>query len=694
MPDLATMFAEEPDFKLSQYNRLSENSNEWQEEIFKLLHEKLPQKLGLRVKIVFQKVDEQTGYGVGSIIAQDQESKKQINVPVIIRAFHLAPLDVMISGEKAQPFTPENVKEALFNAAVFTGTAPGGRKPDDVFYDDSLYQQTFPPIYGKYMYSSDYRVLNAISGTLGGDDIASFREHLDAEPKVIRSFVKRARAEVINGITTENAAEEKQAVKDVKNLFTIKKDTPNRYCIYANAESVFDPMAITANRGEVTQLLQRLSGYSDVGKYTINDVDKNGEMTVKMPPKPYEKKEKAGKLGQPGCPYLFDPHADKGVVQELTKFERVGVKDKAGVFARGVLIPNIVDFDGKKTNLKVFVGQGVSALQTRIAGVPLREGNDQPAGSARLPFGHPSVGKYGFFAYETEAGAVGTIPLEVKAVTVYAGATGIRAITYKGTPINLVFAPGVHAIGKTSAIPMLGPLTSPKEDNYYVPDTFRFVEMRNLRHVAEDRAEFVKQANAEVLDANPLRIIAVNDGYVFKGPSEKYASAFDMQALEPHQAKFLLASWGATPTQADAFLKAAHIQVRTEVHGLRWPPLPDEAYAGIRKEASALRAACDEVKRHGWALTKFAAGVKDSETVDKALALNFVNPGNVKRFVGAVPQYREVISSLAKLLLASRLGMEDVPEEEVVTAMGAMMDVVRGLEKLKLLDQSDQAPRG
>lgn len=694
MPDLATMFAEEPDFKLSQYTRLSENSNEWQEEIFKLLHEKLPQKLGLRVKIVFQKIDEQTGYGVGSVIAQDPESKKQINVPIIIRAFHLAPLDVMISGDKAMPFTQENLKEALFNAAVFTGTAPGGRKPDDVFYDDSLYQQTFPPIYGKYMYSHDYRVMNAISGTLGADDIAAFRGHLDAEPRTIRQLVKNGAAEVINGITTEPAAEEKQSVKDVKTLFTIKKNAPNRYCILANSESVFDPMTITANRGEVTELLSRLSGYSKAGMHTINDVDKNGESTVKLPAKPYEQAQAAGKLGKGGVPYLFDPKADAGAVQELTKFDRVGVKDKAGVFARGVLLPNIVDFNGKKTGMKIFVGQGISSLQSRIAGVVLKDGNDQPAGSARLPFGHPSVGKYGFFAYETEAGAVGTVPVEIKGVTVYAGTTGVRVITYDRKVLNLVFAPGVNAIGKTPAIPMLGPLTSSKEDNFYVPDTFKFVEMRNLRHVAEDRAEFVKQANADVLDSNPLRIIALNDGYVFKGPSEKYASAFDMQSLAHHEAKFLLASWGASPAQADQFLKAAHVQVRTEVHGLSWPALPEVAYAGQVKQAGVLKTACDAVKARAWTLTKIAAGIKDSETVDKALALNFVNPGNVKRFVGAVPQYKEVISSLAKLLLASRLGMEDVPEEEVVTAMGAMMDVVRGLEKLKLLDKSDEAPRG
>lgn len=694
MPDLAQMFAEKPDFKLSQYNRLSENSNEWQEEIFKLLHEKVPQKLGLRVKIVFQKVDEEKGYAVGSAVMQDPESKKQVNVPIIIRAFHLAPLDVMISGDKALPFTPENIKETLFNAAVFTTTAPE-RKREDMFDDNSMFTQTNPPMSGKYMYSADYKVMNAISGTLGADDIAAFREHLDADPGVLRALIKNGAAEVINGITTEPAAKEKAFAKAVKTIFTIKKDSPNRYCIYANSDSVFDPMRITASRAEATDLLLRLSGYSDtVG--SINDVDKNGERTVKLPPKPYEKAPTGpvGLLGKPGVPFLYDAKADGGIVGQLDKFERVGVRDRAGVFARGVLIPNIVTFDGKKTGLKIFLSHAISALQQRIAGVALKESNDQPSGSARLPFGEPAVGKMGCFAYETETGAVATVPVAVKSVTIYAGATGIRCITYDGKPVNLVFAPGVHAIGKTQAMPILGPLTSPSEDNYYVPDTFRFVEMRNLRRVAEDREEFVKQANASVLDARPLRIIAINDGYVFRGPSEKYAEHFDMQALPPHEAKFLLASWGATAPQASEFLKAAHVLVRTEVHGLTYPPLPGEAYAGMRKQASVLDGLIGEIKSHAWPLLKAAAGIHDSETIDKSLAIGFVTPTNVKKFVGVIPQYREVISSLAKLLLASRMGMEDLPEENISSAMGDMQQIVRGLEKLKLLDQSDEAPRG
>ena len=57
----------------------------------------------------------------------------------------------------------------------------------------------------------------------------------------------------------------------------------------------------------------------------------------------------------------------------------------------------------------------------------------------------------------------------------------------------------------------------------------------------------------------------------------------------------------------------------------------------------------------------------------------------MQRFVGAVPQYREVVSSLAKMLLASRMGMSDIPEESVLSAMNHLQDVIKGLQKLRLL---------
>lgn len=691
------MFSEKPDFKLSQWNRVSENSNEWQEEVLKLVHEKVPQRSGLKVKVFFQKVDEEKGYAAGSAAVMDPRSGQQINVPVIIKAFHMAPLDVMIKDEKAQPFTAESINEALFDPDIFSGTVPGGRKPDDVFYDDSLYSQTFPPIYGKYTYSSDYRVLNAIAGTMGAEDIAAFRDRLEAEPRVLGSFAKHGAAEIVNGLSIESAAEDKKRADNTKKIFTIKKDSPNSYRIYGNSDIVFDPAFFNSDRDGVVGLLQRVVGESPRVMDILNDVDRVGEHTTApvLGGKPMDESSGAGVPSTLGdarkSPFMFNPKADAGVAKNADKYGLFGVKDKAGVFARGVVIPNVVDFEGKKVNIKIFISRAASAVQKRIAGVPLKDTNAQPERGGRFPRSLPEPGKLGVFIYESKEGVVSTIPIRVSGINEYQGTRGIKGNDYTGKAINLIVVPGIGAMGKAPPSQLLGPLTSQKEDNYYLPAEFHFAELSNLRHVSESAEEFEKQAAADVLDARPLRIIANNDRFVFRGPIEKYAG-FDFDNLEQHEAKFLLVSWGTQPAQADGFLKEARVLAQAEVHALRYTPLAEVVSLPMRKYAHDLAAAVAAVKEYAWPLTKFASDLKDADTVDKTLALNFVNPQNVQRFVGAVPQYREVISSLAKMLLASRMGMSDIPEDSVLSAMNHLQEVVKGLQKLRLLaPQTPQA---
>ena len=685
------MFSETPSFKLSQWNRVSENSNEWQEEILKLVHEKVPQKSGLKVKIFFQKVDEEKGYGVGSAAVMDPRSGQQINIPVVIKAFHLAPLDVMIKDDKAQPFTAETVNDALFDPDIFSGTVPGGRKPDDVFYDDSLYSQTFPPIYGKYTYSSPFKVLNAISGTLGAEDIETFRSRLEDEPDVFRAFAKHGAAELVNGISIESAAEEKRRADIAKNVFTIKKDSPNSYRIYGNSDIVFDPALVTTDRSNLLGLLQRLVGESPRVMDVLNDVDRVGEHTTAPPlgDKPMDESSGDRVPSVHGnarkSPFMFNPLADAGVAKNADKFGLYGVKDKAGVFARGVVIPNVIDFDGKKVGIKIFVSRSASAVQNRIAGVHLKDTQAQPDRGSLLPRSEPEPGKLGVFVYETKEGVVSTIPIRISGISEHAGTLGIKGNDYKGKPVNLIVVPGISAVGKAPHSELLGPLASKTQDNYYIPAEFKFTELSNLRHVSESAEEFEKQAAADFLDAVPLRILANNDRFIFRGPIDKYAGVFDFNALEPHEAKFLLASWGVQPPQAAEFLKEAAFLSKAEVHGLTYPPLAAEVFAPMRKTADAVCQIIDQVKGHAWPLTKFAANLQDAEPIDKVLSLNFVNPQNVQRFVGAVPQYREVVSSLAKMLLASRMGMSDIPEESVLSAMNHLQDVIKGLQKLRLL---------
>jgi hypothetical protein len=87
-------------------------------------------------------------------------------------------------------------------------------------------------------------------------------------------------------------------------------------------------------------------------------------------------------------------------------------------------------------------------------------------------------------------------------------------------------------------------------------------------------------------------------------------------------------------------------------------------------------------------LIKEASYMQESQTVDTLLSLNFVNPENLSRFVNKLPSLKSTVSHLASLLIASRLGFQEIPEQATSTAMYRLLDVIEGLEALKAQSES------
>ena len=81
-------------------------------------------------------------------------------------------------------------------------------------------------------------------------------------------------------------------------------------------------------------------------------------------------------------------------------------------------------------------------------------------------------------------------------------------------------------------------------------------------------------------------------------------------------------------------------------------------------------------------LVKEASVLSDKGTVDAVLSLGLLNKKNVGEFVELVPQYESVMSDMAKLLVTSRLGLSNIPEEAVKQAMVSISDVVSVLRQL------------
>lgn len=104
------------------------------------------------------------------------------------------------------------------------------------------------------------------------------------------------------------------------------------------------------------------------------------------------------------------------------------------------------------------------------------------------------------------------------------------------------------------------------------------------------------------------------------------------------------------------------------------------------KEASATLANYPSELRKD--TVKLAAALEDSETADKILAMNFLNPQNVAIFASYLPQLDESAQKLAEMLMAARMGMAQLDEGAIERAMMNLEEVIqslKGLEQKELL---------
>ena len=68
--------------------------------------------------------------------------------------------------------------------------------------------------------------------------------------------------------------------------------------------------------------------------------------------------------------------------------------------------------------------------------------------------------------------------------------------------------------------------------------------------------------------------------------------------------------------------------------------------------------------------------------VDTVLSLGFLNPENLGIFVSYLPTLDEAQKKMCELLLASRLGLRDVPAGALEKAIKAMENSIEGLKIL------------
>jgi hypothetical protein len=702
---MENLFSEDPQFSRVQYNKLSDNVRNWQQEIGALVQEKLPKSMGLDIVIKFQKVDDEKGYALGTAIAKDDNSDQSIGVPILVKAWHLAPLDLFFKDGKLYPLNENNIAQVFQQHSLGASVAKEKSPPnlaDDVFSDIRT-----PPMGGKYSYSAPFSEL--IKGTLGVDDIQMFKAAIQQRPEILAKYHVHRTMHVVEKLASEKpAATEQDELNKERAMatFTIKKEGPDSYRMYSAPDGVYDPVLISTDRRGLKSFLDmRKAEFWDYEQDPLNEIDQYGHFTIEAPKSPYGADVDGptgsgvdgsggygAALGKHRSPWVFDPRQDDRVVTTVDKYGRYGVKDADGVMAKGWVLPNVVDFDGKSVPTKLFLGKALASYQSRIAGIPLNDDAD-----VNLLADSLDTGKTGTLVYRDGKRVLATVPFMVQGVTVFERLRSVSVVDYRGNQANLILSPnieGIVRINEQDGRSNLGPLMGPNA-NYLVSAKMFFVRMPRLCAISEGPDDFKGKA-AEQLDKNPLKVAMANDRFIFKGGAiSKYAAApktgifksavgknasFNFNYLPRHEAEFLLRSWGLGHEKTAEVLDGVGTRIYLEVHHLDFPRLSGR----VKLASGNLRATIDYFRPSLAELVKCAADIEDAQTVDSVLSLGFINPENVARFAAAKPMLWEVSHMLAKLLLGSRLGIEDIPEESARAALFHLQRVLDGLGRLKM----------
>lgn len=672
MAGLENLFATDPQLPQTQTKKLPQDSAKWSEELTNEVRELYPDTARLLLTVEFKKQDEQSGTAMGAIHVKSGESEKAIAVPFVIRRFELSPLDVWMEMETqaVHPITTDTFKEQFFIRAMAGGL---DARPQDAagsyFNDPSLWTTNYPPLQGRYSYASaGYPLCDAISDTLSEADIIKFRRNLEKNASMLMKFQKHGHLELIQKIAKKHGVPSSNDFKATaeklipRSAHSIKKNGPDSYSILSIADKLFD---LTASESPMSRkdCLEWTSKITAKPQDVMLELDQEGERMCIMP--------RAPKKGV----FLFDDVRDKPV--EAKEFAAYYVKTKNGVGIEGVVIPHVVNFDGKRAGVKLFLSPGHSSMQDSIAGLHKPQ---SMAVSTCLRPGAARVGQTGTFVYIDDGKAIATVPVTIKAVEEYGPLT---AVTLDGRKIKI--SRGYTSYGadraktpkgsKAKVLDVHG-MIEQHPSEYVIPHKMAWIPMEGFEDVSHTPNEWIQKEASAHMTAQQLKIDYTGSEFVVEG------LGLAKQAMPERHMKLLLATCGAELDKIAQIVKQAKTKRRAIVYGLNVL----KKKADIIKEASQYQESwsrlCESFKTDDLIL-KVAAEFDDQATVDALLGLNFINPDNIGKFVSYRPVFEKIQDYLAELTIASRLGMKDVPESATVIAMHKLREISEGLHKME-----------
>lgn len=636
----APVFLPLPTFEKVAYANLSENSSDWVHDITKMLYEKLPFLAQFPTRVKIDRIEERMGYGYGAITVSGA-----LSVPLIIKAFELAPMDVFIHRNRFAPLSERRVEEILFNPDMF------GKPVDTAGMDVSIYPSNYPPHGGKYVYAA-HSILSRLNGLVTEADKKYLAAKL-AEPGMFAAFKQSGTLSLLKraALITPRKHVDPNSILPV-NVLQAEKIAGDKFVVRATSDRLYAPKETTVDKRTL---------WDKLGAAAAREVLESGVYTTVQGARPWK-------------PVMVE-ELKSDEAKPIRKHGRYEVMDVDGDRRLGWVFPNVVDFDLHKLGDKVFTDGLSYALQGDIVGIPATS-PARPEQKDETPIAELENGKHGCFVFMRGGESLCTIPFSVIS-PIFDQGTHIRfeAMDEYGRPFVVEVTSGVKSITRSTH----------QTNTYTVPADAQFIDIgRKVVRLQDANSGKKIDSDAIKASADSTVIVTCDDGNVFNlagaGLGDLVA---DARGVGQTKAKWYLVSLGCSPSEADHVLERARKDGRAKIVGTKVLITQAEKQAEVmRDRVIPLLTKVGNLKRD---YVKEAAFLDDESTADKVLGLNFVTPENTQIFVEFLPAYEDAVSKLAHLLIAIRLGLKHVPEPAAKSSMDGLEVVIAALRNMEAL---------
>jgi hypothetical protein len=490
-------------------------------------------------------------------------------------------------------------------------------------------------------------LIEAIAPTVSDLDVDSFVEHVSTDPALANAaahnpaFAKLAMALVATPRTSveKTASALVSAIRPT--VVQLEKLASGNFLVkWANA-GAFAPQQMEASGQQA----------SEMAGADLSEMNHGGTVTVGT-----EKAQQASLLEEGYKP-----------IEEFGTYEAFNVDTNMPVAGTAL---EMIDFEMHPLDMLAFVSQEIYAVQDEILG---KRQSDAGPNYDPLPGRVPAAQAQGsgMFVFRVTAKYKALPPMDIQGTSQSPdGGFQIQGETLLEGPVVLTITQGLQEIQQ------LG------EGHFAVPDFLEWLPIQQQpAHLAKEPAEVEAVGNARNA---PTAVDLKSTGggeFSMSGPPVEKLARDQVQFLKTAQTEFLLVAMGMDPFEARDAMKLAQRDGIAKLAGLREiVPLSHVHHEMTKKAAAMLEKFPYHLRRD---LVKEAAALQDEDTVDKILSMGFLNPENISTFAKYLPELDKASQKLAEMLLACRLGLQEIDEGAIERAMKNLEQVISGLKSLK-----------